>query len=97
MNRQLIAYRKTLNMSQTDMAKAIGMCLTRITNAILNNENSIITVSTYDSTNDVYISLPCVINENGIKEKVFVTLNENETYKLQNSINIIKDTIQNVK
>lgn len=28
MNRQLIAYRKTLNMSQTDMAKAIGMCLT---------------------------------------------------------------------
>ena len=75
----------------------IGMCLTRITNAILNNESSIITVSTYDSTNDVYISLPCVINEEGIKEKIFVTLNENETYKLQNSINIIKDAIQNVK
>lgn len=75
----------------------IGMCLTRITNAILNNESSIITVSTYDSTNDVYISLPCVINEEGIKEKIFVTLNENETYKLQNSINIIKDVIKNVK
>ena len=58
--------------------------------------NTVITLFD-DNKNDVYISLPCVINENRIKEKVFVTLNENETYKLQNSINIIKDTIQNVK
>lgn len=72
----------------------IGMCLTRITNAILNNENSIITVSTYDNTNDVYLSIPCIINEDGIKEKLFVTLNENETYKLQKSINVIKETIR---
>lgn len=28
MNKQLIAYRKILNMSQTDMAKAIGIGLT---------------------------------------------------------------------
>lgn len=28
MNKQLIAYRKTLNMSQTDIARAIGICLT---------------------------------------------------------------------
>ena len=27
-NKQLIAYRKMINMSQTDMAKAIGICLT---------------------------------------------------------------------
>ena len=31
----------------------VAMCLTRITNAILNNENSIITVSSYDKENDV--------------------------------------------
>lgn len=75
----------------------IGMCLTRITNAILNNENSVITVSTYDENNDVYVSLPCIINSDGIKEKIYVTLNEHETYKLQNSINIIKEAINDVK
>lgn len=41
----------------------IGMCLVRITNAILNNENSIITVSTYNRENNVYIGLPTVINK----------------------------------
>lgn len=71
----------------------IGMCLVRITNAILNNENSIITVSTYDSNNDVYIGLPTVINKNGADRKIFVELNEEEKNKLQNSIVLIKEVI----
>lgn len=33
----------------------IAMCLTRITNAILNNENTIITVSSYDEKDDIYL------------------------------------------
>src|SRR5574344_188119 len=36
----------------------IGMCLVRITNAILNDENSILTVSSYDKDNDIYIGIP---------------------------------------
>ena len=71
----------------------IGMCLVRITNAILNNENSIITVSTYDEENNIFIGLPAIINKNGIKGKIFVNLTEEETKKLQNSIDVIKEAI----
>ena len=62
----------------------IGMCLVRITNAILNNENSIITVSTYNRENNVYIGLPTVINKNGADRKIFVELNEEDVKAILN-------------
>lgn len=74
----------------------IGMCLVKITNSILGDENNIITVSTYDKNNDVYVGLPSVINKNGISEKVYVELNEEETLKLQKSIDIIKQAINGI-
>lgn len=74
----------------------IGMCLVRITNAILGDENSIITVSTYDKNNDVFVGLPAVINSKGVREKVYVNLNHEEEQKLQNSIDIIKDAINRI-
>ena len=75
----------------------IGMCLVRITNAILGNENSIICVSTYDTTNDVYVGLPAIINRTGAHKRIFFELNEEETLKLQNSIDIIKDAINSIE
>ncbi len=74
----------------------IGMCLVRITNAILNNENSIITISTYDPNNNLFVSVPAIINKDGVRERVYVELNEEETAKLQNSIDIIKEAIQEI-
>jgi len=74
----------------------IGMCLVRITNAILGDENTIITVSNYDETNDVFVGLPAVINKSGVHKKIFVELNEEETKKLQNSIDVIKDAISKI-
>lgn len=71
----------------------IGMCLVRITNAILGDENAIITVSNYDAVNDVYVGLPAIINRNGVLKKIFVDLNSDEEKRLQESINIIKDAI----
>ena len=75
----------------------IGMCLVRITNAILGDENAILTVSNYDKENDIYIGLPAIINKNGVKNKINIELNNEETNKLQNSINIIKDAINKIK
>lgn len=75
----------------------IGMCLVKITNSILGDENNIITVSTYDKDNDVYVGLPSVINRNGIQNKVYVELTEKESSKLQNSINIIKMAIEKIE
>ena len=74
----------------------IGMCLVRITNAILNDENSILTVSSYDYTNDVYVGGPTILNRDGIRERVYVQLTDEEAEKLQSSIDVIKDAISNV-
>lgn len=74
----------------------IGMCLTRITNAILDNENCILTVSNYDN-NDLFISRPAIINKDGIRESIYVKLNKEETDKLTDSINIIKKAIKEIE
>ena len=74
----------------------IGMCLVKITNAILGDENAIITVSNYDKTNGVYVGMPAIINRAGVSQKIFVSLNENETEKLKNSIDVIKDAIKKI-
>lgn len=74
----------------------IGTCLLRITNAILNDENAIITVSCYDN-NELYVSIPCVINREGIKEKLDINLNEEEEKMLNKSKEIIKGVIEESK
>ena len=74
----------------------IGMCLVRITNAILGDENVILSVSAYDKENEIYISTPAIINKDGVKEKIFVPFIPEEVEKITNSINVIKDAINNL-
>ena len=73
----------------------IGMSLNRLVRAILDNENSVLTVSTYLENgkygqNDVYIGVPAIINENGVRELLELELNKEEQEKLDNSCKIIK-------
>lgn len=75
----------------------IGMCLVRITNAILDDENTIITVSSYDKDNDLFVGLPTILNRNGAIHKIFFHLNEEETKKLQISIDCIKEAIHSLE
>jgi len=83
----------------------IGMALNRIVRAILDDENSILTVSTYLDNgkygqNDVYIGVPAIINENGIRGLLKLDLTIEEQEKLDNSCNLIKkmrkDSIENI-
>jgi len=74
----------------------IGMSLVRITNAILGNENLILTVSSYDETNDVFIGGPTILNKNGVDKRIYVKLNEDETIKYNNSINVLKNAIDSI-
>ena len=74
----------------------IGMSVVYITNSILGNENSIITVSTYDNENEIFIGMPCIIGENGVKEKLKVELNDEEKEKLNKSIKTIKEAIESL-
>lgn len=74
----------------------IGMCLVRITDAILGDENVILSVSAYDKENNIYISTPAIVNSSGVKEKIFVPFNKDEEEKIKNSINVIKEAINNL-
>ena len=74
----------------------IGMCLVKITDAILSGENSILCVSAYHEKENVYISTPSVLNQNGVRELVLFPLNETEEAKLKNSMNVIKNSIAEV-
>ena len=72
----------------------IGMTLAMITNAILEDENRVITVSNYDSENGIYMGTPAVVGREGIKQRIYINLTEEETKKLQNSVDIIKSAVE---
>lgn len=74
----------------------IGMALNRLVRAVLDNENSILTVSTYlkdgqYGQDDIYIGLPAIINSSGVRELLYLDLNEKEQEKLNNSCSLIKE------
>ena len=69
----------------------------KITNAILGDEEIVIPVSNYDSENDVYISTTCVIGRDGIVQRIYMDLNEEEKEKLQKSIDTLKKAINSLK
>lgn len=75
----------------------IGMSLARITSAILNDENSIISVSCFDKDNKLFVGGPAIINRNGIQKRIYFNLNEDETNHLQKSIDVIKDAIKSLE
>lgn len=75
----------------------IGMAMVKITNAILGNENTIIPLSVYDEVNDVYVGLPAILNELGVKRRIKLELTKEEEAKLQHSIDVIKENIRSVK
>ena len=74
----------------------IGMALNRLVKAILNNENAILTVSTYlkdgqYGQDDIYIGVPAVINSEGVRELLVLDLNQEEQAQLDNSCKLIKE------
>lgn len=74
----------------------IGMVLARLTNAILDDENSIFTVSSYNQNSDIYIGYPTIIGKSGVVGYVPLTLNDEEKKAFDNSARIIKETIGKV-
>ena len=73
------------------------MALARITKAILDNENSILTVSSYLDNkyghDDVFIAVPSIVNENGVTEVLELPLEKEEKRKFDDSIKIMKENI----
>ena len=76
------------------------MSLSKLVKSVLDNDNSILTVSTYlkdgeYGQDDIYIGVPAIINSNGVRELLTLELNEEEQAKLDNSCKIIKEMREN--
>ena len=76
----------------------IGLALVKITEAILKDQNSILPVSNlvngYLGIKDVYLSLPAVVNKDGIREVLNIGLNKKEENELIFSAEAIKKVIK---
>lgn len=76
----------------------IGMALNRLIKAVINDENSILTVSTYQNgeyeQQGIYIGVPAIINKNGVKEILQLKLNEEDQKKFNHSCEIMKENIE---
>jgi L-lactate dehydrogenase len=76
---------------------AIGLAVAQITQAILRNQNRVLTVSTLindiHGIKDVCLSLPAVVNRHGVSRVLNLSLNETELQQLQHSSEILRETI----
>ena len=71
----------------------IGMSLVRITNAILGDENSILTVSTYDESRGIFIGMPTIVNRKGVREISNISFTKEELDNFEKSVSVIKEAI----
>ncbi|CCQ34653.1 L-lactate dehydrogenase 1 protein [Halorhabdus tiamatea SARL4B] len=76
---------------------AIGLATTEIVESIIRDENSILTVSTLldgqYGLEDVYLSLPAVVNRGGIRRVVDLDLDEREREQFVESGEMLKEEI----
>ena len=78
----------------------IGMALTRISKAILGDENSVLTVSAmlrgeYGQT-DVFAGVPCIINQNGIQRVLELSLTAIEQEQMAFSCDVLRQSFEGI-
>ena len=77
---------------------AIALAVDRIVGTILRNENSVLTVSTlindFYGISDICLSVPTILNMNGISKHIHINLDESERHNLQISAETLKKTIR---
>ena len=73
---------------------AVALGLTKIVESIIRDENAILTVSCflqdYHGVSDVCLSVPVILNRNGIKKIIELPLDEKEIKEFQESAAIVK-------
>ena len=74
---------------------SIGLSLTKIVESIVRNENSILTVScyleNYHGVDDVCLSVPAIVNRDGIKKIIDLPLDEKEEEAFRKSADAVKE------
>jgi L-lactate dehydrogenase len=79
----------------------IGMSLARIVGTILQDQNSVLTVSTYlggeYGLHDVCLGIPCIVGQGGVKRIVQTELYPEEQSALENSARTLQERIASLK
>lgn len=79
---------------------AIGLAVRRIVEAILRDENSVLSVSSlmegHYGVEDVCVSLPTIVNEHGISRVLELPLNDDEIEAFRHSARIIRELLDQV-
>ena len=75
----------------------IGICLTKITNAILEDSNKIFTVSSYNNEFELYIGQPTVLGKTGAKKVLKLNLDKDDDLKFEESVNAIQCVLNKIK
>jgi L-lactate dehydrogenase len=79
---------------------AIGLGLTRIVESIVRNENAILTVSSllddYYGVSGICLSVPSIVNRNGIREVLKLPLAEDEIEAFQKSATALKSAAESL-
>ena len=73
----------------------VGMCLHKITKAILNDENVVLNVSSY--VDGIFIGMPSVIGKDGVKGTMKISFNEEEQEHYDRSRKVIRDAIDSME
>ena len=78
---------------------AVALAVSRIVSAVLNDENSVLTVSTYiesefgGALSDIYLSLPCVVGSKGVKSILHPSYSKKEQLAIVDSGSQLKEKI----
>jgi L-lactate dehydrogenase len=79
---------------------AIGTGLVRIVESILRDQNTVLSISTHIQgqygIQDVFLSLPCVVNHNGIDRIIELPLNSKELEELQHSAQALQAVMRSI-
>jgi L-lactate dehydrogenase len=80
---------------------AIGLAVTQIVQAILRDQNRVLTVSCLTSgmygIEDVYLSLPAVVSRQGVNRIVQLSLSSEEERQLKHSAGLLRQAIDELK
>ncbi len=80
---------------------AIGLAVTQLVQAIVHDQNRILTVSCLSSgmygVEDVYLSLPAVVNRHGVHRIVKLSLSSEEESQLKRSAQLLRQAIEELK
>ena len=75
----------------------IGVCVTHIIQAILNDERRVLPVSSYDDVNNLFTGFPTIVGRHGALRRLDLEMTEEEGIKYQKSVNALKAAIKSVK